>query len=108
MGLTRDSHRVRRVSTSPLLLGAPEGSCLRLELAGFGVRGGSRVRPGRHVSVPESSFLIRVAPSKPAKLVPFQPGANIPTASAETWLILSCIFHVQAIEGLNLLALGCV
>jgi hypothetical protein len=28
MGLTRDSHRVRRVSTLPLLLGAPEGSCL--------------------------------------------------------------------------------
>jgi len=28
MGLTRDSHRVRRVSTLALLLGAPEGSCL--------------------------------------------------------------------------------
>ena len=28
----------------------------------------------RHVSVPESNFLIRVAPSKPAKLVPFQAG----------------------------------
>ena len=30
----------------------------------------------RHVSVPESNFLIRVAPSKPAKLIPFQAGAN--------------------------------
>lgn len=28
MGLTRDSHRVRRVSTLLLLLSAPEGSCL--------------------------------------------------------------------------------
>jgi len=32
--------------------------------------------PRRHVSVPESDFLIRVAPFKPAKLVPFQAGAN--------------------------------
>jgi len=30
----------------------------------------------RHVSVPESNFLIRVAPSKPAKWVPFQAGTN--------------------------------
>ena len=28
LGLTRDSYRVRRASTLPLLLGAPEGSCL--------------------------------------------------------------------------------
>jgi hypothetical protein len=28
MGFTRDSHRVRRVSTLPLLLSAPEGTCL--------------------------------------------------------------------------------
>jgi hypothetical protein len=30
----------------------------------------------RHPRVPGSIFLIRVAPSKPAKLVPFQAGAN--------------------------------
>lgn len=28
MGLTGESHRARRTSTLPLLLGAPEGSCL--------------------------------------------------------------------------------
>ena len=27
-GLARDGHRVRRVSTLPVLLGAPEGGCL--------------------------------------------------------------------------------
>jgi hypothetical protein len=32
--------------------------------------------------VPESNFLIRVAPSKPAKLVPFQAGANSPAPAA--------------------------
>ena len=32
--------------------------------------------PPWHVSVPESNFPIRLAPSKPAELVPFQAGAN--------------------------------
>lgn len=39
-------------------------------------RGRFTCAPRRRGSLPESNFLIRVAPCKPAKLVPFQTGAN--------------------------------
>jgi len=48
-------------------------------LWGLGTRGGKFICAlRRRVGVPEGDFLIRVAPSKSAKLVPFQAGTNIP------------------------------
>jgi hypothetical protein len=63
-GLTRDSYCVRRVSTLPLLLGALE------------VWGRFTCAPRGRIGVHEGNFLIRVAPSRAAKLVPIQAGAN--------------------------------
>jgi hypothetical protein len=45
--------------------------------------------PPWHVSVPESNFLIRVAPSKPGKSVPFQAGPNTSLVVVPNRMILS-------------------